>query len=414
MIETERMYLPVKFLPKQYADEMMRGRILMRPLKDLRAHLFCMYRMQYDPEGKKFEDIPKKVEEFGNTAVVILDPAEFFSRLAGWCGRCFGQKYQLVAGDVTYDSALSDKEKANILVKDEVYKWQKEVSLAAVLSPNLMPMGSGTDGGGDPDAEAVWYTEMGDLSDIAMEMPVEELTTEGFDASGLKPEILQNLEGTRQIEAGVLAREYIFFQDYSTVYPDQEWITFWQEIFGPEEWIPITEMRELVPGGAKTPVLSFRGVDGKRRAVFLPNRAAVTLAEEDRVLLGSFMELDTRKGHVGYPGICVISHVNLGNPDRKYDACYHRSYMSERDICLHGGNYHEIDTLALSYLNGRNIWGMDVADRKLMFQCELRKNLDMANAEAVMREIEEIIRIAKEQTDKLLECEDAYDGFKNL
>lgn len=441
MSETERMYLPVKFLKKQYADEMMQGRILMRPLKDVEAwesegqsvkdapaagkrrdpmdrqrltHLFCMYRMQFDLEEKRFEDISEKMKEFGDTAVVILDPAEFFRRLAGWCGRCFGQRYQLAVGDVVYDSTYSGRRNDNFLVKGAEYSWQKEVRLAAVLSPNLILVRSKYDKCEDPNAEELWYTEIGDLSDIAVEIPAEELVTKGFDTTGLKPEIIQSLESTRQIEAGMFAREYIFFHDYSMVYPDQEWITFWQEVFAPEEWIPITEMVELVPGGAKTPILSFRGIDGIRRVIFLPNRAAVTLVTEDRELLHKFMEQDARKGHVGYPRICVISRINLGDPGRKYDGCHSRSYMSEREVFLHGGNYHEIDTLTLSYLNGRNIWGLDIADRKLVFQCELGKNLNMVNADEVMCEIETIIVITRERTDKLQECEDAYGGFKDL
>ena len=441
MGETERMHLPVKFMKKQHADEMMQGRILMRPLKDFEAwesegqsvkdapaagkrrdpmdrqrltHLLCMYRMQFNPEEKWFEDIPEKMKEFGDTAVVILDPAELFRRLAGWCERCFGQRYQLVVGDVVYDSTYSDRRNENFLVKGAEYSWQKEVRLAAVLSPNLIPVRSKHDECEDPNAEELWYIEIGDLSDIAVEISAEELVTRGFDATGLKPEMIQSLESTRQIAAGMFAREYVFFHDYSMVYPDQEWVTFWQKVFAPEEWIPITEMRELVPGGVKAPILSFWGIDGKRRAIFLPNRATVTLATEDRELLHRFMEQDAGKGHVRYQGVCVISSINLGDPGRKYDSCHSRSYMSEREVFLHGGNYHEIDTLTLSYLKGRNIWGMDIADRKLVFQCELGKNLNMVNADGVMCEIEKIIAITGERVDKLQECEDAYDGFKDL
>lgn len=172
MSETERMYLPVKFMKKQHAGEMMQGRILMRPLKDFEAweseghsvkdapaagkrrdpmdrqrltHLFCMYRMQFNPEEKRFEDIPEKMKEFGDTAVVILDPAELFRRLAGWCERCFGQRYQLVVADVVYDSTYSDRRNENFLVKGAEYSWQKEVRLAAVLSPNLIPVRSKPD-----------------------------------------------------------------------------------------------------------------------------------------------------------------------------------------------------------------------------------------------------------------------------
>lgn len=441
MSETERMYLPVKFLKKQHADEMMQGRILMRPLKDFEAwesegqsmndapaavkwrdpmdrqrltHLFCMYRMQFDPEEKRFEVIPEKVKEFGDTAVVILDPEEFFRRLAGWCERCFGQRYQLAVGDVVYDSTFSDRGNENFLVKGAEYSWQKEVRLAAVLSPNLVPVSSKPDEYEDPNAEELWYIEIGDLSDIAVEIPAEELVARGFDAVELKPETVQSLESTRQIVEGMLAREYIFFNDYSMVCPDQDWIMFWQEVFTPEEWIPITEMVELVPGGAKAPILSFRGIDGKRRVIFLPNRVSVTLVTEDRELLHRFMEQDAGKGHVGYLRICVISHINLGDLGRKYDSSHRRYYMNEREVCLHGGNYHEIDTLTLSYLKGRNIWGLDIADRKLVFQCELGKNLNMVNTDGVMCEIEKMIDITEERTDKLQECEDAYGGFKDL
>lgn len=441
MSETERMYLPVKFLKKQYADEMMQGRILMRPLKDFEiwestgrdgekapaarpqgelmdrqrlARLFNMYRMQFDPERKQFADIPERVKELGDTAVVILNPAEFCRRLAEWCGRCFGQRYQLAVGDVIYNSALANGEKENFFVKNEVYGWHKEVRLAAVLSPNLMPVRSKPDGGEDPNAEGAWHVEIGELSDIAVEISVEKLITEGFDEAGLQPETVQSLESTRQIATGILAREYIFFNDYSMVYPDQGWITFWQEVFAPEEWIPITEMRELAAGGAKAPILSFQNTDGKRKAIFLPNRAAVTLAAEDRKLLHRFLEQDAVKGHVGYPGVCVISHMNLGDLERKYDNCCLRSYMSEREVSLKGESYHEIDTLALSYLKGRNIWGLDVADRKLVFQCELRRNLDMVNADRVMCEIEKMIGITGERTGQLQECEDGYEGFKDL
>lgn len=407
--EAERMYLPVKFLNKKDADQMMQGRICMHPMETEKlTHLFCMYRMKLDAETERFKEIPEQVKEFGDTAVVILDPAEFFRRLSSWGGRCLGQRYQIVPIDVLYDPVWKEKDKRTLFTKDAEFAWQREVRLAALVAPNIMVIDP------DPELEKDWYPEIGDLSDIAMEIPVSELIAKGFDAANLKEHVIHNLKEAKKIAKGILAREYVFFNDYSMVYPDQEWIGFWQKVFKPEEWIPITEMRSFMADGAKRPVLTFRHRDKKRRVVFLPNRVGITLADDNREILHEFMGQDARMGHEVYFRICVISHINIGDPDRKYDEYGEKTYVIDGNASFHGQEYKERALLVISPLNGKNVWGLDVFDRRLVFRYELGKNLSAANSQAMLGEIEEILCITKEQTDKLLECEDAYDGFKNL
>ena len=133
------MYLPIKVMDKKWADELMQGHVFMRPVEEFqkaalsdkkelnnnfrgdvgegilrnlapedrdpfydgfpdeakkamiqrwyldvgerKTRIFSMARLEYDSEKKAYKAIDDRFFQFGDTAVVITNPAEFYRRL---------------------------------------------------------------------------------------------------------------------------------------------------------------------------------------------------------------------------------------------------------------------------------------------------------------------------------------------
>lgn len=464
----DKRYLPVKFLEKKYADEMLKGRIMMRPLADFGAwelqkqvlddeglgsgerrdvmegtvynlskdekdpffdalddefkssilgryyiddalkdtRLFCMYRMNIREDNKNYEPVNPKLREFGDTAVIILDPEKFYQRICAWSQMCFPQQYVVGVGDVNYKSVMEDYGSWGLFVKDKKYEWQKEVRIVAHLNPMWQRID-------DKSEEEAWFTELGDLSDIAVEVSTDELIEGTFQ---LNPDskTQQLLEATERIPEGVLREEYIVFGDYSHIKPEQKWIALYQQILKPDEWIAITQMRKLHPALKQYPVLSFQNIDKVQQVNFLPDRLGIILKPENETILQKLLHMQTDDKFCTYH-ISRIRTVNMGEVAEAHLKFEERTAFFRREIREDGLFYHEICRLGIIDYKSRNVFGLDIADRGWLFTDELSV---MMNAGLDMNEVMNIFGKMKDILEKrekeLCGKEDIYERFQDL
>ena len=165
------MYLPVKVLDRQWADELMQGHVYMRALEDFggwrimeggamggedlnndfrgdvaegfarnlapgepdpifdnfpqdfkdamiqrgfiddaerETRIFSMTRLMYDAETKSYKKLPAELSQFGDTAVIITDPAAFYQRVVAFYHRLYETSFVVEVGEIAYKDIFRD------------------------------------------------------------------------------------------------------------------------------------------------------------------------------------------------------------------------------------------------------------------------------------------------------------------
>lgn len=139
-------------------------------------HLFCMYTLIFDTWREKPICVDARLKDFGDTVVLFIDPSAFLTRLARAIYKKHGYCCYVDAQSVEY---LSDDDYSlrNEFCKRDIFKWQHEYRLSAgALDVSVWEIGPED----DPAQHMIrslepWQIDVGDLSDIAVMFPLEEL-----------------------------------------------------------------------------------------------------------------------------------------------------------------------------------------------------------------------------------------------
>ncbi len=140
--------------------------------------VFCMYGLTYLDDQKRFEKPDERLAEFGDTAVVIFDPAEFARRVMGALRRDYGDGFAFRASAVAYYPP-DYYGPLNEFCKADEYAWQNELRFCVALADGeerrvdelgrtLFPLQASVE---------PLLLNVGDLTDITVAVPVERLLT---------------------------------------------------------------------------------------------------------------------------------------------------------------------------------------------------------------------------------------------
>lgn len=413
-----RMYLPIKILDKQWAEQLMQGNVYMRALAEFGAwnmearrkndedinndfrgdvkeglyknvapeesdeffdgfsddlqriithkfyideaeqytRIFSMSKLEYDKKKQQFQAVESEMQEFGDTAVIILNPQEFFFRLSQAYLLNFPDRFVVEVGDVRYLDMSQDYGYWGIYAKEKRYEWQKEVRIAARLREDVVTTKS-------PQSIEPVTLRIGNMQDIAIMVPVQQLLQGQLPEKVYEKEVLERILPCDEVPVGITGEAKVIAGDFTAIEPQKEWIQEWQEIFEADMWKPVTVMEQVVPDGAKTPRLAFFRVGGKGRVYFWRNKLELQLEAQPETateLFAQMMELLERKGFSGYCHLLNVFHVNLGEIDdrnAKKAACSEMFSVAQRPYFY----THQLDIAALRH---RNVFGLDLYERR--------------------------------------------------
>ncbi|GHS94836.1 hypothetical protein FACS1894139_15360 [Planctomycetales bacterium] len=103
-----------------------------------REKIFCLFALEYDESRGSFVTPDSQMRVFGDTAVVITDPAEFLSRVRATVEAIFSSiDYYLAYRRVAYDVDITSSDAYNEFHKTKAYADQKEFRIALDLSEGL-------------------------------------------------------------------------------------------------------------------------------------------------------------------------------------------------------------------------------------------------------------------------------------
>lgn len=138
--------------------------------------VYCMYGLTYLLNEGRYDSPDGRIKEFGDTAVIILQPNEFLRRLLLGLLMRFGEDFDLRLDEVHYypPDYFGDLDE---FCKPRSFAWQNEMRIRVALFDGNRTF---TSGDGQIHKTLIRSTapltvEIGDLSDITVQIPVQDL-----------------------------------------------------------------------------------------------------------------------------------------------------------------------------------------------------------------------------------------------
>lgn len=453
------MYLPIKVMDKKWADELMQGHVFMRPVEafqkatltdekelnnsfrgdigegllrnlapddrdpiydgfseemkkvmiqrgflddgERETRIFSMARLEYDSEKKAYKMVDDRFFQFGDTAVVITNPAEFYRRLVEYYYRVYQDNYVVEVGEIVYKDIFSDYGEWGPYAKEKKFAWQQEVRIAARLHPRLQNFRT--------DKPQPVIAEIGNLSGIAVEIPVQELIEGKWREELLEKSLAKRIEVSDIPGNGITDETWLIAGNFQNIGPYESWISYWRERLPLDHWAAVTVM-ELLPGGTtQIPRLEFIDEESEGKLIFHYNAIEVhgiTKGKQTEILKDQLCKaLDDR--FVGQYGSVEYScNLKLGEIAKKYDQKESLSEMFSKRENGMLGIYH-LEKAGIKY---RNVFGLDMAE--VCWHMVLSFRNENGLADNIFTEY------AKKQTTDILAYmqggEDVYERYHSL
>lgn len=146
------------------------------------SKLFCMYALTYLPEQRCFEKPDDRLQEFGDTALIITNPNEFLQRVLNGLLKKYGDNTNFKLDEVKYYPA-NYYGYLDEFCKADSYAWQNEIRMRVYL---LDENNTKLDEDSNNTMKALLKNKeniivpIGSIRDICIEIPVEKLVDMDF------------------------------------------------------------------------------------------------------------------------------------------------------------------------------------------------------------------------------------------
>ena len=380
-----RMYLPVKILDEQQADRLVNGSVHMDESEEY-ARIFSMVRLEYDRGLQKYKPLDAAVAKTGDTAVVLCRPDVFFARLSSSYQNMFPDRY--IMG---------------------TYEDEQEVRIEARVRDDIRIVIAGTNAG---PADL----ELGDVRDMVLKVPVDDLIQGRIPPELHREEIQRKLLACDSFPIGMTANRWGVAGEFGDIEPKKEWIAFWQQLFGEEDWTPVTRMERVVKDGVEMPRLAF--YSKKNGDIVFFGRFKIELYREfpdDRTceLFQRILSLLEQKVSSEYCHMTDQYHINLGEIAEKHQKKIFRQERFDEysePYCLTHNLRYDIPAQ-------KNIFGLNYSEKQWHYELHIslppKEGACLCDKDAVMEFFTKTRKVAEEKMEWLKGGE-VYERFQNL
>ena len=183
--------------------------------------IFCLYAIDVCNKNKRIAPIDPQIEEFGDTAIVILDSNEFLRRVHQAFTDKYGSAFWTSYKRVRYELDFSKSRSYTEFDKSVSYAWQREFRISLDLSEGHIskrtwdnmtdylklthPWKVDNDENSDFNAESLTIS-IGDIRDICLEIPTSEFIKnidKLIDEKHIPPAKVEILDAERKPYYGV-------------------------------------------------------------------------------------------------------------------------------------------------------------------------------------------------------------------
>ena len=272
---------------------------------DLKTLSLSLFHLEYGKSG--FKRINPKFKDLGNVAVILLNPQAFMQAVGWGVSVVFPHLCTLEIATAQYKEISYDPENWDLFARPIKESWKKEIFAMARMRPGINAIDEYV------ASEPVSF-DIGDLSEIAICVPVKELINGQFPERLMQPDILSLLQASMPKMSGIQGYVFSAAGNIQEIEPTEEWISQFKSILADEEWIANTTIDKLVPGGAAKPRLIFHSIYGDSLFIGINRIEVRFLFYEDKQkrLLMNFIELIEKLVNTKFCHMQMELKANLG------------------------------------------------------------------------------------------------------
>lgn len=272
---------------------------------DLKTLSLSLFHLEYGESG--FKRINPKFKDLGNVAVILLNPQAFMQAVGWGVSVVFPHLCTLEITTAQYKEISYELENWDLFARPIKESWKKEIFAMARMRPGINAIDEYV------ASEPVSF-DIGDLSEIAICVPVRELINGQFPERLMQPDILSLLQAYKPKMSGIQGYVFSVAGNIQEIEPTEEWISQFKSILADEEWKANTTIDKLVPDGAAKPRLIFHSIYGD--SIFIGiNRIEVRFLfyeEKQKRLLMNFIELIEKLVNTKFCHMQMELNANLG------------------------------------------------------------------------------------------------------
>lgn len=272
---------------------------------DLKTLSLSLFHLEYDESG--YKRINHKFRNLGNVAVILLNP-QAFMQVLGWCVySVFTHLRTLEIATAQYKDISYELENWDLFARPIKESWKKEIFAMARMRPGINAIGEYV------TSEPVSF-DIGDLSEIAICVPVKDLVEGKFPERLTQPDILALLQEFKPEMSGIQGYVLSAAGNIQDIDPTEKWIKQFNSILPDEEWKANTTIDKLVTDGAAKPRLIFHSIYGD--SIFIGiNRIEVRFLfyeEKQKMLLVNLITLLEKLAKTKFCRMQMEVNANLG------------------------------------------------------------------------------------------------------
>lgn len=272
---------------------------------DLKTLSLSLYHLEYGESG--FKRVNHKFKDLGDVAVILLNPHIFVQALSWGVSSVFPHLRALEIATAQYKEVSYELEHWDLFARPIKESWKKEIFAMARMRTGINAIDEYV------ASEPVSF-DIGDLSEIAICVPVNDLIKGKFPERLMQPDILALLQASKPKMSGIQGYAFSVAGNIQEIEPIEEWINQFKSILPDEEWKANTTIDRLVADGAAKPRLIFHSIYGD--SIFIGiNRIEVRFLfyeEEQKQLLMEFITLVEKIAKTKFCHMQIELTANLG------------------------------------------------------------------------------------------------------
>ena len=272
---------------------------------DLKTLSLSLYHLEYREPG--FKKLNPKFRNIGDVAVILLNPQAFMQALGWGVSVVFPHLRTLEVATAQYKEISYELEHWDMFARPLKESWKKEIFAMARMRPGINAIDEYV------SSETVSF-DIGDLSEIAICVPVKDLIKGKFPERLIQPDILALLQASKPKMSGIQGYVFSVAENIQEIEPTEEWINQFKSILPDDKWKANTTIDKLVADGAAKPRLIFHSIYGD--SIFIGiNRIEVRFQfyeENQERLLIDFITLVEKLANTKFCHMQIEVNANLG------------------------------------------------------------------------------------------------------
>ena len=366
-----------------------------------------MFHLEYGESG--FKRVNHKFKNLGDVAVILLNLQIFVQALSWGVSSVFPPLRALEIATAQYKEISYELENWDLFTRPTKERWKKEIFVMARIRQGINSVD-------EYIASEPVSVDIGDLSEIAICVPVKDLIMGKIPERLIQPDILALLQSSKPKMSGIQGYVFSVVGNIQEIEPTEEWINQFKSILPDEEWKANTIIDKFVVDGEAKPRLIIHSIYGD--SIFIGiNRIEVRFLffeEKQKQLLLDFITLVEKRVNTKFCHMQIELNANLGTikEDRIQGMT---SFQESKSYVVN--NLEVFHRIEADYNLKTNIMGVTTSQRAWHYTIQIRtpwnEHFPLYDSEQVLDFWSKAEMYSKNTIHKLMR-DNAYARYKKI